>query len=62
MKTFTQFCEDIEAQAQRSAAIRRATLDKHQQRVSAYKEKIQAQKDKEEDHKEIIRKVKSELG
>ena len=62
MKTFKQLSEDLKAQARRSAAIRQATLDKHQQRVSAYKERIQAQKDKEEEHQEIVKKVKRELG
>lgn len=61
MKTFAQFSENLKTQVQRSAAIRQATLDKYQQKVSLYKEKLKAQRDKEEEHREIVKKVKKEL-
>lgn len=65
MKTFTQFNEDIE---QRRQQLRQRQLDQmaaHRERVKSYQaaqaEKRQAAIDREEEHQEIIKKVKKEL-
>jgi len=61
MKTFRQFSEDIEQRRQELHQRQLQQMATHKKRVSAYQANLQAKKDKEEEHQEIIKKVKREL-
>lgn len=62
MITYRQFQEDLEQRQMQSTMSQQARVQAEKDRVKTYTNNLQAKKEKEEEHEEIIQKVMKRLG